>query len=335
MKDIKKLLDSLNSSIKLSSTIKDLEEIKVEYFGKKSTLTEMMKSISELPIDEKKSVANDLNNLKNNMLDIFNTKYSELNLKNAMESMKNDKVDISLEGRSKKLGSVHPINKIILDLKNCFENLGYRCVEGPEIESVFRNFDALNVPYDHPSRNLSDTFYISDDRLLRTQTTTVQIRSLENEKLPMALISYGKVYRPDYDATHTPMFHQFEGIFLVEDSSFSNMKAVLKEVVTSLFPGVKTRFRPHFFPFTEPSGELDMSCPSCINGCSICKGSGWIEMLGCGMISPEVLKHFGYDNGKIRGFAFGMGIERLAMIRYGIKDIRRFFENDIRFLNQF
>lgn len=316
--------------------IKDLEHLRKEFFGKEGSITLRAKQASKLAPEEREKEYSIINLLKAEIMHEIEQKKQSLLEKEINEKLEIEKLDRTLPGRTKKVGTLHPITKMMNDIQEAFSRMGFNIAEGPEIESIFRNFDALNVPSHHPSRNLSDTFYFDDDRLLRTHTTTVQIRCLENEKLPIVAISTGKVYRPDYDATHTPMFHQLDGIFLIKDATFANLKAVLNEFITSLFPDTKTRFRPHFFPFTEPSAELDMSCPACSGaGCNICKHSGWIEILGCGMVSPEVLKHFGYTLEDARGFAFGMGIERLAMIKYGIKDIRLLYENDLRFLEQF
>ena len=326
----------IKEQLLVAKSLDELERLRVKIFGKSGIIAEQTKELKHLDASEKAERGKIINQTKRELEEIYNKQLSVLNKKAMAQKLKSESIDRTIPGREIPSGTLHPITSMINEIRSAFSRLGFNIVEGPEIESVFRNFDALNVPPSHPSRNLSDTFYFHDNRLLRTHTTTVQIRCLEREKPPIVAISAGKVYRPDYDATHTPMFHQMDGIFLVKGATFANLKAILNEFIVSLFPDAKTRFRPHFFPFTEPSAELDMSCPSCSGmGCNVCKKSGWIAILGCGMISPEVLKHFGYTLSDIRGFAFGMGIERLVMIKYGIKDIRLLYENDLRLLKQF
>lgn len=330
------ILDNFKASILEIKSLEALDNLKRNFLGRKGILTIEMGKLKDMVAEERSSYSRELNTAKIEILALFNRKLEKLKEEELDRRLKADKIDLSLKGRSLEVGTMHPINMIISEVKDSFQKIGFEIVEGPEIETIFRNFDALNVAKDHPSRDRSDSFYIDNNRLLRTQTTTVQIRSLEKKKLPIVAISYGKVYRPDSDRTHTPMFHQLEGIFLTKDATFANLKAVLHQFINHLFPNVDVRFRPHFFPFTEPSAELDMSCPSCEGkGCTACKKSGWLEMLGCGMVSPEVLKNFGYSLDNVQGFAFGIGVERLAMIKYGLKDIRSLYENDLRFLKQF
>lgn len=318
------------------TSLEALETLKKEFLGKDSILTLEIQSLKSLNDKERSVYGPELNEMKKRISNDIDIKRSELERLELEKLILSENIDVTLPGRDYKIGTLHPITKMYLEIKNIFLKMGFNFHEGPEIESTFRNFDALNVPESHPSRNLSDTFYFDTKKLLRTHTTTVQIKCLEEQQLPILSISFGKVYRPDYDASHTPMFHQFEGIFLMKNSNFAHLKGVLNEMVTSLFPNTKTRFRPHYFPFTEPSAELDMSCSACVGvGCSVCKHSGWLEILGCGMVSPEVLKHFNYTLDDVTGFAFGMGVERLAMIKYGIKDIRLLYENDLKLLKQF
>ena len=334
---IKSIQQDFELAINASKTLDEVEATRVQFFGKKGFLTSAMKDLQQLSGEARALVGKEANFVRQAMFSLLEEKHNSLEAGEINEKLKGEAIDSSLPGRAFGRGSIHPINKMMGEIKNSFTSMGFDVVSGPEIETVFRNFDALNTPSHHPSRAESDTFYFEDGDLLRTHTTSVQVRCLENKKPPIVAISPGKVYRPDYDATHTPMFHQVDGIFITDkDASFANLKAVLDTMIINVFPGVKTRFRPHFFPFTEPSAEMDMSCPSCAQaGCRLCKKSGWIEVLGCGMVSPEVLKHFGYTIDYVRGFAFGMGVERLAMIKYGIRDLRSLYENDLRLLKQF
>lgn len=245
-------------------------------------------------------------------------------------------IDISLPSRALSLGTEHPITETMNFMKDIFIKMGFDVADGPEIEYVKYNFDALNIPDSHPSRDLTDTFYMNPEVVLRTQTSPVQIRYMLEHKPPFRMICPGKVYRPDYDVSHTPMFHQMEGLVIGSNISFADLKGILTQFVKEVFGDTRVRFRPHFFPFTEPSAEMDVECNICHGeGCRVCKGSGWLEIMGCGMVDPEVLKAGGYNPEEVSGFAFGMGIERIAMLRLGIDDLRSFFENDIRFLKQF
>lgn len=336
IKNIENIYTNFIIAIEKCNKSSELEDLRVSIFGKKGSFTEFLKNLTSLSQEEKSQFGKEINIFKEKMYKLLDSKRDHL-LKAELDNKLNEEsIDISLPGKKVKAGSQHPINMISKEIKDNFVKMGFSIVEGPEIETVFRNFDALNTPAHHPSRSNSDTFYFNNGNLLRTHTTTVQVRCLEEYSLPIIAISNGKVYRPDYDATHTPMFHQVDGIFITKDATFANLKAILDELIINIFPGVKTRFRPHFFPFTEPSAEMDMSCQLCEkSGCKVCKGSGWIEVLGCGMVSPEVLKHFGYSLKDAQGFAFGMGVERLAMIKYGIKDLRSFYTNDFRLIKQF
>ena len=253
------------------------------------------------------------------------------------ERIKKESIDISLPGKKQNHGSLHPITKTVLEIKSIVSEMGFDISDGPEVELVKYNFDALNIPKTHPSREKTDTFYITDEVVLRTQTSPMQIRYMLEHKPPFRMISLGKVYRPDYDVSHTPMFHQVEGLMVGEDVSFANFKAMLELIVKRIFGQErKVRFRPHFFPFTEPSAEMDVECGVCKGkGCRVCKNSGWLEILGSGMVNPKVLEAGGIDPKKYQGFAFGIGLERVTMLKYGIDDLRAFFENDIRFLEQF
>ena len=267
---------------------------------------------------------------------ILDEKNNQLKEKEKRARLEQEILDITLPGEEVELGTTHPITETMNFMKDIFIEMGFDVADGPEIEKVEYNFDALNIPETHPSRDITDTFYISDNVVLRTQTSPVQVRYMLEHKPPFRMICPGKVYRPDYDISHTPMFHQMEGLMIGENISFANLKGILTHFVKKVFGETEVRFRPHFFPFTEPSAEMDVQCAVCKGkGCRVCKDSGWLEIMGCGMVDPEVLKAVGYDPNEVSGFAFGVGIERVTMLRHGIDDLRAFFENDIRFLKQF
>lgn len=319
----------------LNST-KELEDLKVKLLGKKGELTEIMKGMRDVPKEDKKEMGQLVNEVKSEITSLFDEKYNELHSKEKEAKLNSETIDITLPGRKVKKGGFHPLTESENFIKKIFVEMGFDIAEGPEIEKTYYNFDALNIDEDHPSRDLQDTFYIEDEVCLRTQTSPVQIRYMQKNEPPFRMICPGKVYRSDYDISHTPMFHQVEGLMVGENVSFANFKAVLTEFMKKVFGDTNVRFRPHFFPFTEPSAEMDVECVICKGkGCRLCKHSGWLEIMGCGMVDPEVLKEGGYDPEKVSGFAFGMGIERIAMLRHGIGDLRAFYENDMRFLRQF
>jgi len=322
-----------------------LEALRVKYLGRKGTLTELFKKMAEVPAADRPEVGRLINVVK----DIVSKTLDE-KLKIASESGEEtkDKIDITLPGISGRIGKTHPITKTFDEIYTIFISLGFRVVEGPEIETEHYNFEALNIPLEHPSRDAFDTFYIKSANarhLLRSHTSPVQARFMEANKPPFSIIVPGKVFRPDAtDASHSFMFHQVEGLAVGDDIRFSDLKGILAIFAKQMFgKNTKMRFRPSFFPFTEPSAEVDISCIICggepertsAKRCSVCGGKGWLEILGAGMVNPKVFKNVGYDPGKVTGFAFGMGVERIAMLKYGINDIRLFFENDIRFLRQF
>ncbi len=316
----------------------DLNELKIKILGKKGEFTAIMKGMAEIAAEKRAEFGKATNEIKSIMTERFDQKLKELKEKAKQERIKNETVDITLPGRKVNKGSLHPLTQIVMEIKGIVSTMGFDIVDGPEVEYVKYNFDALNIPKTHPSREISDTFYIEEDEVvLRTQTSGMQIRYMEERKPPFRMISIGKVYRPDYDVSHTPMFHQMEGLMIGEDVSFANFKAILENIVKKIFgEDRKVRFRPHFFPFTEPSAEMDVECGVCKGeGCRVCKGTGWLEILGSGMVNPKVLEGVGIDPKKYQGFAFGLGLERITMLKYGIDDLRAFFENDERFLNQF
>lgn len=330
------LQEEAKKEIALSESLTALDELRVKYLGKKGSFTELSKGMKDLSAEERPVVGQYINEAKNEITSHLEQKLQELLNIEKSKRLKEEIIDISLPGRNLELGTQHPITETLNFMKQIFTKMGFDVADGPEIEYVKYNFDALNIPKSHPSRDLTDTFYMNEEVLLRTQTSPVQIRYMLEHKPPFRMICPGKVYRPDYDVSHTPMFHQMEGLVIGEKISFADLKGILTQFVKEVFGDTKVRFRPHFFPFTEPSAEMDVECQVCHGeGCRVCKGSGWLEIMGCGMVDPEVLKAGGYNPEEVSGFAFGMGIERIAMLRLGIDDLRAFFENDIRFLKQF
>ena len=319
------------------STTEDFNEIKVKYFGKKGAFTTIMKELGNVVAEKRKEMGQVANIIKNELQVKFDERNSLIKEAIKKKKIETETIDITLPGKVIEKSSLHPLTKTLIDIKEIVSEMGFDIVDGPEVEEVKLNFDALNIPKTHPSREITDTFYITDDVVLRTQTSPVQIRYMKEHKPPFKMISIGKVYRPDYDVSHTPMFHQIEGLMVGEDVSFANFKAMLESIVQRIFGSDRNvRFRPHFFPFTEPSAEMDVECGVCKGkGCRLCKHTGWLEILGSGMVNIKVLEAGDIDGNKYQGFAFGMGVERITMLKYGIDDLRAFFENDIRFLEQF
>ncbi len=327
------VLEKLNNV----GNLDELNDLKVKVLGKKGEFTAIMKGMAEIAAEKRAEFGKVTNELKVVLQDRFDEKFNTLKEMAKQERLKNETIDITLPGRKANEGSLHPLTKTVAEIKEIVSDMGFDIVDGPEIEYVKYNFDALNIPKTHPSREVSDTFYIQDDVVLRTQTSGMQIRYMLDKKPPFRMVSIGKVYRPDYDVSHTPMFHQMEGLMIGEDVSFANFKAILENVVKKIFGKERNvRFRPHFFPFTEPSAEMDVECGVCKGkGCRVCKGTGWLEILGSGMVNPKVLEGVGIDPKKYQGFAFGLGLERITMLKYGIDDLRAFYDNDVRFLDQF
>jgi len=315
-------------------TAERIEEIRVKYLGRKGAIADITKNLSSVPNEEKSAIGKAVNVLKNKISETLEEKQKAF----TSSTKKKDRIDVTFEGIRRNIGSIHPLTITLERINEIFMHLGFRIAEGPEVETEFNNFEALNIPLDHPSRDAFDTFYLGKNMLLRSHTSTVQIRIMKKKKPPIQAIMPGRVYRPDAsDAAHSFMFHQVEGLMVDKDIKFSDLKGILNIFAKQMFgEDVKLRFRPSFFPFTEPSAEVDLSCIICGGkGCSVCSGSGWLEILGAGMVNPKVFKKVGYDPEKYSGFAFGMGVERIAMLKYGISDIRLFFENDVRFLKQF
>ncbi|MFQ5585594.1 MAG: phenylalanine--tRNA ligase subunit alpha [Thermodesulfobacteriota bacterium] len=312
-------------------------DIKTHYLGRKGVLTAISRELPRLPPSKRPAIGKEINDVKGRLEERIAALLDEFIKSEREERLKHDRLDVTLPGRRHPLGKRHPITRLLEEVEEIFLGLGFEVAEGPEIEWDYYNFEALNIPPDHPARDMQDTFYINDTLLLRTHTSPVQIRYMEKRKPPLRVIAPGKVYRRDSDLSHTPMFHQVEGFMVDEGITFGDLKGTLTAFLRSLFSeDIATRFRPSFFPFTEPSAEVDIGCLICNGeGCRVCKGSGWLEILGAGMIHPEVFRAVGYDAAKYSGFAFGVGIERITMLKLGVDDIRLFFENDLRFLAQF
>lgn len=334
---IKNAIADAEKELASASSISQLEEIRVKFLGRNGFFNNISAKLKEIPREEKPLAGKTFNEARNRFQELYDTAATKLNQGSIKENAASIE-DISLPGRKRPVGSKHPISKTIEDCVNIFRRLGFIVAEGPELETVYNNFDALNTPEDHPSRDPQDTFYLSDGRLLRTQTSPVQIRVMERQQPPVRIVAPGRCFRRDTpDATHSLNFHQIEGLYVDKGVSMADLKSVLLFFARELIgPDAGVRLRPHFFPFTEPSVEYDFSCIMCNGkGCRICKHSGWLEISGAGMVNPSVLANVGYDPEVYSGFAFGMGIERIAMIRYAINDIRILYENDIRFLRQF
>jgi len=314
-----------------------LEALRVKLLGKKGVLTEQLKLIGTLPSDQRREAGQAVNKAKLTLQESINQRKQELEVLALGAQLEQEAVDITLPGRGTGVGAAHPITLTLQRMEDIFSRLGFAVADGPEIEDEFHNFEALNIPPDHPARAMHDTFYVEHNHLLRTHTSPVQIRYMLEQEPPLQIIAPGRVYRCDSDVTHTPMFHQVEGLAVGEDISFADLKGVLVHFAQQFFEAdLNVRLRPSYFPFTEPSAEVDITCVFCVGkGCRICKQTGWLEVLGCGMVHPEVFRHVGIDSEKYTGYAFGMGVERLAMLRYGVDDLRLFFENDIGMLEQF
>ncbi|MDD3481028.1 MAG: phenylalanine--tRNA ligase subunit alpha [Patescibacteria group bacterium] len=330
--DLKRLSETAIDEVRKASSAEELFRIEKKYLGKKGELTKILRSLSDLPAEKRKETGKNANILKNTLEGEIKAKNEELSGKT-----KGVVIDVTAPGKRIEYGHLHPITQILNELIEAGKMLGFSVVDGPEIETAWYNFDALNTDENHPSRDHTDTFYISNDLLLRTHTSPVQIRYMQENKPPIRIFAPGRVYRRDSDATHTPMFNQLEGLLVDEEVTMSDLKGTLLYLVQAVFGEEREiRLRPHHFPFTEPSAEVDVSCGLCSGkGCKSCKGEGWLEILGAGMVHPNVLRAGGIDPKKYQGFAFGMGIERIAMLKYGVDDLRAFYDNDLRFTEQF
>lgn len=337
-KQLLEIKRNFNTEILNANDKKNIEEIRIKYLGKKGLLTSVLKQMGKLSSEQRPIVGQKANEIRNFISENIEKKVLSLKEQELNEKLINEKIDVTLPGKKHSLGHKHPMSTILDEVSDIFVGMGFSIVNGPEVETDYYNFEALNMPKHHPARDTQDTFYINENTLLRTQTSSVQIRTMEKQKPPIRIISPGKVYRSDeVDATHSPVFNQIEGLVVDKGVRFSDLKGTLSNFIKILYgENSVIRFRPHHFPYTEPSAEVDVQCFSCHGkGCRLCKNEGWIEILGCGMVHPEVLENCGIDPNVYSGFAFGVGLERIAMRRYKIDDMRLFYENDIRFLSQF
>lgn len=334
---IAEVLKGARADLARAQSSADLEQVRVKYLGRQGILTQFLRSLPSLPAAARPEVGREANQAKAEIEHLLVQRLAEVKAAERRRQLASQRPDLTLPGRRPPRGTLHPLTLVQDQIIEIFQGLGFAVAEGPEVESDFYNFEALNIPKDHPARDMQDTFYLADDVLLRTHTSPVQIRVMKAQPPPVRVVCPGKVYRRDADITHSPMFHQVEGLAVDRDISMGDLKGTLELFARELFgPGTEIRFRPSFFPFTEPSAEMDVRCFACGGpGCRVCKQSGWLEILGSGMVHPQVLRNVGYDSEAVTGWAFGMGVERIAMLKYGIDDIRLFFENDLRFLTQF
>jgi phenylalanyl-tRNA synthetase alpha chain len=334
---LERLQSEVVISISQASTEKEISEIRVKYLGKKGSITQVLKSLGTLPESERREVGQRANQLKESTEAKIEETFLQIQERERREALEREKIDVTLPGRRIPVGKRHPLTQILDEIIDIFSRLGFEVVEGPEVELDYYNFEALNIPQGHPAREMQATFFISEDVVLRTHTSPVQVRTMEKKRPPVRVICPGAVYRCDSDPTHSPMFHQVEGLLVDKGITFADLKGVLTVFVHQMFgKETKLRFRTSFFPFTEPSAEIDIECFICGGkGCGVCSNTGWLEILGSGMVDPAVYKFVNYDPEEVTGFAFGMGIERIAMLKFGINDIRLFFTNDLRFLKQF
>ena len=330
-------LSDAQSDLEQASSLPEVEQVRVGYLGKKGRISLMLKQVGKLPADERPRFGQQVNKARQELQALINARRAALETEALEKQLASETLDITLPGRKISPASIHPVTQSMERIKSIFASMGFAIATGPEIEDDFHNFEALNIPANHPARAMHDTFYIDETRLLRTHTSPVQVRYMLEEEPPLRVIAPGRVYRHDSDLTHTPMFHQVEGLMVDEAVSFADLKGVLISFLEAFFEmPLEIRYRPSFFPFTEPSAEVDISCVMCEgSGCRVCGHTGWLEVLGCGMVHPEVFRHSGVDTDKYNGFAFGLGVERLTMLRYKVNDLRLFFENDLQFLSQF
>lgn len=338
MEKLKTLEQQALDDIAASDSVSALDDIRVRFLGKKGLLTEQLKQLGQLPTDERPAAGQAINKIKQRVQAAIEQKKGALEAAALEQQLAGESIDVTLPGRGDLSGGLHPVSITMNRIKALLKPLGFIVSEGPEIEDDYHNFEALNIPANHPARAMHDTFYFDVHTLLRTHTSPVQVRVMERQQPPLRTIAPGRVYRCDSDLTHTPMFHQVEGLLIDENVSFANLKGLLIDFLHQFFErdDLAVRFRPSYFPFTEPSAEVDIECVMCSGeGCRVCSHTGWLEVLGCGMVHPKVFEHAGIDNERYTGFAFGMGVERLAMLRYGVNDLRLFFENDVNFLEQF
>lgn len=338
MRNLKEIIIEATALLQSIEDPAELENVKARYLGKNGELTELLKGLGKLPIEERPAVGSQINQAKNQLEATLKYRRDAIQEKELEVKLTEEALDVTLPGRGLGVSGLHPVTQTLMRIEALFNSIGFDVASGPEIETDFYNFTALNIPENHPARAMHDTFYIDNGNLLRTHTSPVQIHYMQNNQPPIKVIAPGRVYRCDSDVTHTPMFHQVEGLWIDENANFAALKGVLADFMAHFFEreDLLVRFRPSFFPFTEPSAEMDIGCVMCNGkGCRVCSYTGWLEVLGCGMVHPNVLKHVAIDSERYIGFAFGMGVERLTMLRYGVNDLRLFFENDLRFLKQF
>lgn len=335
--DLQQIQLQAQAEIEACEELSSLDAIRVKYLGKKGELTNILKSLGKLSAEERPKVGGAVNEVKELLVDLLNGKREAFNEAELSKKLAGEKIDVTLPGRGNSRGSLHPVTKTFARVEAFFTQMGFDVRSGPEIEDDEHNFEALNIPKNHPARAMQDTFYFGDGRLLRTHASPSQVRAMREQEAPLRVIAPGRVYRCDFDMTHTPMFHQVEALMVDEGLRFSDAKGVILDFFKAFFEcDIKARYRPSYFPFTEPSAEVDIQCVHCQGeGCRTCGHSGWLEVMGCGMVHPRVLEMSNIDSERYTGFAFGLGVDRLAMLRYGIPDLRAFFENDLRFLKQF
>ena len=337
MQELDSLIEQANKDVQHAQDLNILDQVRVRYLGKKGQLTEILKQLKDLSPEERPRAGQAINQAKQSLQQTIEKRKLELESSAVSQRLASETIDVTLPGRGQASGGLHPVTQTLDRIETLFAQAGFEVAEGPEIEDDFHNFEALNIPADHPARAMHDTFYFDEHTLLRTHTSPVQIRVMTRQKPPLRIIAPGRVYRCDSDVTHTPMFHQVEGFLVDEGVSFADLKGIIIDFLQSFFEkDLQVRFRPSYFPFTEPSAEVDMSCVMCDGrGCRVCGHTGWIEIMGCGMIHPQVFANTAIDNERYTGFAFGLGVERMAMLRFGVNDLRLYFENDLRFLTQF
>ena len=337
MENLEPIANQARSAIAAAQDSATLEQLRVDYLGKKGQLTGLLKGLSNLTPEDRPKAGALINVVKQELQELMGERKTALDATAVKAKLEQESIDVTMPGRAKTIGGVHPVTQTIERMEDFFSAIGFDVVEGPEIEDDYHNFEALNIPAHHPARAMHDTFYVDEHTVLRTHTSPVQVRVMESQEPPLRIICPGRVYRCDSDLTHTPMFHQVEGLLIDEHSSFSDLKGLIEDFLRVFFErDLEVRFRPSYFPFTEPSAEVDIQCVNCGGkGCRVCSQTGWLEVMGCGMVHPKVFEAAGIDTEKYSGFAFGMGVERLAMLRYGVNDLRLFFDNDLRFLEQF
>ncbi|MCK0715908.1 phenylalanine--tRNA ligase subunit alpha [Chromohalobacter sarecensis] len=338
MDHLPQLVAEARAAIERAQDVQALDEVRVHFLGKKGEITALLKSLGQLPPEERPKAGEQINEAKQILSNELEARKQTLKDAELDARLARERVDVTLPGRGEPTGGLHPVTRTLERIESLFAHIGFDVAVGPEIEDDYHNFEALNIPAHHPARGMADTFYFDASRLLRTHTSPVQVRTMKEQAPPIRIVCPGRVYRSDSDLTHTPMFHQVEGLLVDEGVSFADLKGTIEDFLKAFFERetLSVRFRPSYFPFTEPSAEVDIQCVMCGgDGCRVCSHSGWLEVMGCGMVHPEVFRHSGIDAERYTGFAFGMGAERLTMLRYGVNDLRLFFENDLRFLRQF